>query len=69
MLLAAARAHEIDLTASWMIGDSNIDVEAGKNAGCKTARILKSDQVANGSADVLAQSLLLAVHQILLLES
>jgi len=69
MLLAAARAHEIDLTASWMIGDSHIDVEAGKNAGCRTARILKSDQVANGSADVLAQSLLLAVQQILLLES
>ncbi len=69
MLLSAARAHEIDLTASWMIGDSDIDVEAGKNAGCRTARIVKSDQVANGSADVLAQSLLLAVHQILLLES
>jgi len=69
MLLAAARAHEIDLAASWMIGDSDIDVEAGKNAGCKTARILKSDQIASGSADVLAQSLLLAVHQILLLES
>jgi len=69
MLLAAARAHEIDLTASWMIGDSDIDVEAGKNAGCRTARILKSDQIASGSADVLAQSLLLAVHQILLLES
>jgi len=69
MLLAAARAHEIDLAASWMIGDSDIDVEAGKNAGCRTARILKSDQIASGSADVLAQSLLLAVHQILLLES
>jgi len=69
MLLSAARAHEIDLTASWMIGDSDIDVEAGKNAGCRTARILKSDQIASGSADVLAQSLLLAVHQILLLES
>jgi D-glycero-D-manno-heptose 1,7-bisphosphate phosphatase len=69
MLLAAARAHEIDLTASWMIGDSDIDMEAGRNAGCRTARILKSDQVASGVADVFAQSLLNAVHQILLLES
>jgi D-glycero-D-manno-heptose 1,7-bisphosphate phosphatase len=69
MLLAAARAHEIDLTASWMIGDSNIDMEAGRNAGCRTARMLKSDQVASGGADVFAPSLLHAVHQILLLES
>jgi len=69
MLLTAARAHEIALTASWMIGDSDIDMEAGRNAGCKTARILLSDQVATGVADVFAPSLLHAVHQILLLES
>src|SRR5258708_7720423 len=69
MLLTAARAHEIALTASWMIGDSDIDMEAGRNAGCRTARILKSDQVASGVADVFAQSLLDAVHRILLLES
>ena len=36
MLLGAARAHGIDLPASWMIGDSDIDIEAGRNAGCKT---------------------------------
>jgi D-glycero-D-manno-heptose 1,7-bisphosphate phosphatase len=69
MLLAAARAHEIDLTASWMIGDSEIDVEAGRNAACRTARILNSNQVASGAADVSAQSLLHAARQILLLES
>jgi D-glycero-D-manno-heptose 1,7-bisphosphate phosphatase len=69
MLLAAAHAHEIDLTASWMIGDSDIDMEAGRIAGCRTARILKSDQVASGVADAFAQSLLNAVHQILLLKS
>ena len=38
MLLTAARDHEIDLAASWMIGDSDSDVEAGRSAGCKTAR-------------------------------
>lgn len=69
MILAAAQAHEISLTASWMIGDSDIDVEAGRNASCRTARILKSDQAATGAADVFAQSLLDAVHQILLRES
>src|SRR6266478_3033211 len=36
MLLTAARDHESKLSSSWMIGDSDIDVEAGKNAGCKT---------------------------------
>lgn len=68
MILAAARAHEINLTASWMIGDSDIDVQAGRNAGCRTARILRSDQAGTDVADVFAQSLLDAVHQILLRE-
>src|ERR1700734_927785 len=38
MLLSAARSLGLELAASWMIGDSDIDIEAGKNAGCKTAR-------------------------------
>ena len=41
MLLEAAREHGIDLGASWMIGDSESDIKAGKNAGCKTARLLR----------------------------
>lgn len=36
MLLRAAREHDIDLAASWMIGDILNDVQAGKSAGCKT---------------------------------
>jgi D-glycero-D-manno-heptose 1,7-bisphosphate phosphatase len=65
MLLAAARTHQIDLPSSWMIGDSDRDVEAGRRAGCRTARILKSDQVVSGVADVSARSLLNAVEKIL----
>jgi len=34
MLLAAAQKYNIDLAASFMIGDSWRDVEAGINAGC-----------------------------------
>jgi D-glycero-D-manno-heptose 1,7-bisphosphate phosphatase len=34
MLLAAAKEMELDLPASWMIGDAARDVEAGKSAGC-----------------------------------
>jgi D-glycero-D-manno-heptose 1,7-bisphosphate phosphatase len=69
MLLTAARAHEIDLSASWMIGDSDIDIEAGRNAGCRTVRIVAGDEVPKEGADLLAPSLLEAVRQLNELES
>jgi len=65
MLLRAAQAHNIDLSASWMIGDSDKDVEAGKNAGCRTLRLLGSDEPDNGKADAVANSLLEATFKIL----
>ena len=36
MLTDAAAAHDIDLRASWMVGDRFRDVEAGQAAGCRT---------------------------------
>jgi phosphoglycolate phosphatase-like HAD superfamily hydrolase len=36
MLLEAAADLDIDLARSWMIGDSDIDAEAGRLAGCRT---------------------------------
>jgi D-sedoheptulose 7-phosphate isomerase len=39
MLLEAARKHDIDLSVSFLIGDRWRDIEAGKNAGCKTILI------------------------------
>jgi D-glycero-D-manno-heptose 1,7-bisphosphate phosphatase len=39
MLLKAAKDFNIDLEQSWMIGDSENDMEAGKAAGCKTVFI------------------------------
>jgi D-glycero-D-manno-heptose 1,7-bisphosphate phosphatase len=36
MLLQAAAALDIDLSRSWMIGDSDSDAEAGRTAGCRT---------------------------------
>jgi len=65
MLLSAARKHDIDLATSWMIGDSEIDVEAGRNAGCKTARVLTHDENATRECDVVAFSLLDAVDKLL----
>ena len=39
MILQASRDLDIDLSASWMIGDILDDVEAGNRAGCKTVLI------------------------------
>lgn len=39
MLLRAASDFNIDLEQSWMIGDGENDIRAGKTAGCKTALI------------------------------
>lgn len=46
LILQAAKDYNIDLSASWMIGDGKNDVECGINAGCKTGLIgneLKAD--------------------------
>lgn len=39
MLMKAAKDFNIDLSASWMIGDGETDVQCGKNGGCHTAAI------------------------------
>lgn len=36
MLLEGARKYNVDLKASFMVGDRWRDVEAGQNAGCRT---------------------------------
>ena len=39
LLQAAARAHDLDLAACWMVGDKETDVEAGRRAGCRTVLV------------------------------
>lgn len=39
MLLKAAEEFGLDLAASWMVGDSPRDIEAGQRAGCRTIRL------------------------------
>lgn len=39
LILQAADELGLDLGASWMIGDSDTDVEAGRAAGCRTVRL------------------------------
>lgn len=44
MILEAAARHHLDLARSWMIGDNESDVTAGRRAGCKTLRVLAPDK-------------------------
>lgn len=62
LLLKAAEELNIDLSKSWMIGDSKNDIMAGKNAGCKTALIGNE----NYKQDIMVDSLLTFVHEIIL---
>lgn len=39
MLLEAAERHGLDLGRSWMVGDSETDVQAGRRAGCRTVLV------------------------------
>ncbi|MBR1710126.1 MAG: D-glycero-beta-D-manno-heptose 1,7-bisphosphate 7-phosphatase [Clostridia bacterium] len=43
MLLKAAEDFNIDLENSWMVGDGENDIKAGKAAGCKTTLIGEGD--------------------------
>jgi D-glycero-D-manno-heptose 1,7-bisphosphate phosphatase len=40
MVLDAAKIHNVDLTASYFIGDRTTDIETGRNAGCHTILVL-----------------------------
>lgn len=46
MLLRAAAEHDIELAASWMIGDILHDVEAGNRAGCRTLLLDNGNETA-----------------------
>jgi D-glycero-D-manno-heptose 1,7-bisphosphate phosphatase len=48
LLLAAARELGLDLGASFMVGNSSVDIGAGRNAGCRT--ILFGAQTLDGLA-------------------
>lgn len=63
MLQLAARELSLDLSRSWMVGDSSRDVEAGRAAGCRTIFIGPGGQAAR--ADGVAPNLIAAAEQIL----
>jgi D-glycero-D-manno-heptose 1,7-bisphosphate phosphatase len=69
MLLDAAGALELDLGRSWMLGDTDADVGAGRGAGCLTAMIeypaSAHKRSGQPSADLLAANLEDAAAQLL----
>lgn len=65
MLFRAAEDYGIDLTDSWMIGDGEIDIEAGKAAGCRTVLLDHGTQGLDAGQDITAANLYNAVEEIL----
>ncbi len=70
MLIAAADELSIDRAKSWMIGDQERDIEAGRSASCRTILITPPSDVgletrATSAADFVEADLLHASHRIL----
>ncbi|MDO4438870.1 MAG: HAD-IIIA family hydrolase [Eubacteriales bacterium] len=68
LIFNAAEKYNIDLSASYMIGDSLADIECGKKAGVKTVLVNTGEQdkkSAEKLADMEAENLLEAVKTIL----
>jgi D-glycero-D-manno-heptose 1,7-bisphosphate phosphatase len=67
MILLASREHEIDLPCSFFIGDKEIDVECGCNAGVRTIRVQTGFQhdTTGTKADWVAKDLPAAAEIIL----
>ena len=70
LFLQAAARYNIDLSKSWMIGDTTQDVQAGINAGCHTALVLSGDpnprkKCPDAKPDIECQTLLEALKPIL----
>ena len=66
MLLAAATRLDLDLAASFMVGDRWRDVEAGRRAGCRALFVdLQHDEQRGPEPDAVVRSLGDAVRWIL----
>ncbi|MEW9121070.1 MAG: HAD family hydrolase [Thermotaleaceae bacterium] len=61
MILKASQIHGIDLNHSYMVGDREMDIDAGNKAGCTTIKI----GAPYAPADYHAENLLIAAEIIL----
>ena len=66
MLLQASEQHNIDLTQSWFIGDTEKDIQTGINANVKTIHVLTgATTTPSKNATYVASNLLEAVRRII----
>ena len=73
MILQAAKDFNIDLSESYMMGDDLIDIEAGKNAGCRTVLVLTGKgrmtreklPEKNIQPDIISENILTAIKAII----
>jgi len=67
MILQAKREHGIDLPCSFFIGDKEIDVECGRNAGMRTIRLQTGfhHDTTSSKADWIAENFAAAAEIIL----
>ena len=66
MLEQAAKKYNIDLESSWFVGDTEVDVLTGKNAGMKTIQLLTGEIGQNSEfADYVAVNLLEAINLVM----
>ena len=64
----AIQDHNIDINSSSMVGDKQLDIDAGKSAGCKTVLItsdIQSNNNIGGSSDFHAKDLFTAAKWII----
>lgn len=54
MLEDCARQYNIDLADSWVIGDTTVDIQTGKNVGAHTALVLTGDGGKDKKYEVVA---------------
>ena len=69
MIEKAAERYNIDLKESWIVGDTTMDIQTGKNAGMHTALVLTGeagrDMKYDVQPDLVCCDLLEAVEKIL----
>src|SRR5947209_11268269 len=67
MIVEATQEHQIDLFGSFLIGDKEIDVECGHNAGVRAIRVKTGPQcdTTDSTADWIAEDLPTAAEIIL----
>lgn len=69
LIKKAVERYHIDLNRSWMIGDTTVDIQTGKNAGLHTALVLTgeagNDKKYDVAPDLVCKDLLEAVEMII----